>query len=391
MAWRFRKSFKVIPGVRLNLSRRGLSATIGASPVSFNVGARGIVGTATIPGTGISLRHRLSDSSTANESPAGAQPAPSPVARLANLQPPVDQISSASTGQLTSESLREFRKFLQDAYHERKVLEREIDIAASEKAGALMRYQKWHRGILFKRLFKNALAARKDLVETAVAKFDELSEQLKLTSLPIQIDISETQSALYERMRDAFASLSECSKTWDVTGRSNRATEQRSITQESVTREPVRFRLGECDLLRWEKPVPRMANFNGGDLYLYPGFLLCRVSTLAFSVIDLREVKLECRRVNFIESDTVPTDSKIVGQTWAKANKDGGPDRRFANNYQTPIVAYGAFSMSSPGGLREEYQVSNPDLAERFGRAWDAFLESLALNREHDGPTASDF
>jgi len=32
MVWRFRHSFKVIPGVRLNLSKRGLSACIGSAP-----------------------------------------------------------------------------------------------------------------------------------------------------------------------------------------------------------------------------------------------------------------------------------------------------------------------------------------------------------------------
>ena len=37
MSWRFRTSFKVMPGLRLNLSRTGLSATVGASPKSSTV------------------------------------------------------------------------------------------------------------------------------------------------------------------------------------------------------------------------------------------------------------------------------------------------------------------------------------------------------------------
>ena len=32
MSWRFRKSFNVMPGLRLNLTRNGVSATLGASP-----------------------------------------------------------------------------------------------------------------------------------------------------------------------------------------------------------------------------------------------------------------------------------------------------------------------------------------------------------------------
>ena len=59
MAWRFRHSFKVIPGVRLNLSKRGLSASIGGAPLTLNLGPRGVYGTASLPGTGISFRERL--------------------------------------------------------------------------------------------------------------------------------------------------------------------------------------------------------------------------------------------------------------------------------------------------------------------------------------------
>ena len=46
MSWRFRQSFKIIPGVRLNLSKSGLSASIGGAPFTVNVGPRGVFGTA---------------------------------------------------------------------------------------------------------------------------------------------------------------------------------------------------------------------------------------------------------------------------------------------------------------------------------------------------------
>jgi hypothetical protein len=59
MSWRFRKTFKVVPGVKLNLTRHGLSATIGAAPFSLNVGPRGIYRNVSIPGTGLWNRERL--------------------------------------------------------------------------------------------------------------------------------------------------------------------------------------------------------------------------------------------------------------------------------------------------------------------------------------------
>jgi len=44
MSWRFRRSFKVIPGVRLNLSKSGVSCSIGGAPFTVNVGPRGALG-----------------------------------------------------------------------------------------------------------------------------------------------------------------------------------------------------------------------------------------------------------------------------------------------------------------------------------------------------------
>jgi hypothetical protein len=66
-----------------------------------------------------------------------------------------------------------------------------------------------------------------------------------------------------------------------------------------------------------------------------------------------------------------------VGQTWAKANKDGSRDRRFANNYQIPLVLYAYLTLKSESGLWEEFQFSNPDRVERFLKAWDAFVSSI--------------
>ena len=40
MGLRFRKSIKVLPGVRVNLSKSGVSATVKAGPVSVNTRGR---------------------------------------------------------------------------------------------------------------------------------------------------------------------------------------------------------------------------------------------------------------------------------------------------------------------------------------------------------------
>jgi hypothetical protein len=59
MGFRFRKSIRIAPGLRMNLSRSGLSATVGRPGASVNIGRRGVTGTAGIPGTGLSYQSRL--------------------------------------------------------------------------------------------------------------------------------------------------------------------------------------------------------------------------------------------------------------------------------------------------------------------------------------------
>lgn len=52
---RFRKSIRLAPGVRINLSRSGVSTTFGGRGASVNIGKRGTRATVGIPGTGISF------------------------------------------------------------------------------------------------------------------------------------------------------------------------------------------------------------------------------------------------------------------------------------------------------------------------------------------------
>ncbi|MFI8581070.1 DUF4236 domain-containing protein [Ectopseudomonas khazarica] len=54
MAIRIRKSFKVAPGVRLNVSKSGLSKSIGGKGVTANLSKKGTRLTGSIPRTGLS-------------------------------------------------------------------------------------------------------------------------------------------------------------------------------------------------------------------------------------------------------------------------------------------------------------------------------------------------
>ena len=54
MGFRFRKSFSIIPGVRINVSKSGVSTSDGEPGATVNFSERGVRGTVGLPGTGLS-------------------------------------------------------------------------------------------------------------------------------------------------------------------------------------------------------------------------------------------------------------------------------------------------------------------------------------------------
>ena len=54
MPWRFRRSVKILPGVRWNIGKRGSSLTIGRRGLKTTVGHGKVRQTVGIPGTGLS-------------------------------------------------------------------------------------------------------------------------------------------------------------------------------------------------------------------------------------------------------------------------------------------------------------------------------------------------
>jgi len=130
----------------------------------------------------------------------------------------------------------------------------------------------------------------------------------------------------------------------------------------------------------------RFENVNGDDILIYPGVAVIPRADGVFALIEIRELQVTIDGVRFHETEGVPRDSKVVGQTWAKTNKDGSPDRRFKGNYQIPICLYGQIAFRSQTGVTEEYMVSNADAALAFVDAVNAYKTALA---ETDAPVQS--
>lgn len=59
MGWRFQRRISILPGVRINIGKSGVSTSVGPKGADINIGRHGVTTNAGIPGTGLSYRQRL--------------------------------------------------------------------------------------------------------------------------------------------------------------------------------------------------------------------------------------------------------------------------------------------------------------------------------------------
>jgi hypothetical protein len=289
------------------------------------------------------------------------------------------EIRSAGTSELTSAGLSKFRELLAQAQQERGVLLPELHVAVQEADRLEQKQAAWQQGWLLRRILPSRYARIQKSAEEAAARREELEEQEKLSRLQTQIDLPDEVRKVYSQLVDAFAIIAKCERKWDTLSRvATDRVRQRTTASHSIDRKPVAFDLGSCDLIESEWRVPHLENANGGDLYIYPAFVLLHISAETFALVDMMEVEIESASAAFIEEETIPTDTRIVRQTWKKANKDGSPDRRFAGNYQIPVVEYGRLAIRSESGLNEEYMLSNFAAVAQFGAVWKQLKNVVA-------------
>jgi hypothetical protein len=94
-------------------------------------------------------------------------------------------------------------------------------------------------------------------------------------------------------------------------------------------------------------------------LYFFPDRLLVYDSN-GVGAVPYTDLDASSSQVQFREDRGVPSDGEVIGNTWLYVNRNGGPDRRFRNNREIPIVLYGQLSLESASGLKEVFQASKP-------------------------------
>ncbi|HEX7855243.1 MAG TPA: DUF4236 domain-containing protein [Sphingobium sp.] len=378
MGLRFRQSFQLFPGVRLNLSGSGISATFGVSMASVNVGPQGVRSTVGIPGSGISYSSNLTPSLYPAPGPRpGATPPFSPSVGYWQSQQ-MREINSATVENLTSQGLVEVRDLIALARSQRAEIA--ADLADAQNLHSRDATELDRRGrSLFRIFYKRRIAELEKSVTEAKQEIQRLTEWQQSTHIDVSFECSDTVQKAYGALIRQFEALRGCARIWDITSdRIGNRVVERSYASRTITRTPVTLEFSSSDLVRFEGRAMRFQNVNGEDILIFPGVALMPREDGAFALIDLREIDLAFTATQFVEEQAVPSDSQVVGHTWAKVNKNGSPDLRFRDNYQIPLCVYGRMVFTTPGGVEEEYQFSNATAAGEFARAFDAYRSALA-------------
>lgn len=98
-----------------------------------------------------------------------------------------------------------------------------------------------------------------------------------------------------------------------------------------------------------------------------------------FGALDYKSVRFDLSAIGFVENGKPPKDAEIIKYVWAYANKDGSPDKRYANNKQFPVMKYAKFVITSASGLNLQFLCSNEAAADKLNNL-------LLASGSHAGP-----
>lgn len=337
--------------------------TVGGQFASVSMGKSGTYLNTSIPGTGFYNRSKIGDNSK------------EPITTNLGVEPL--NIQSADISQITSDKAIFIKKALMDAneYH----MGLQSDFKKVKQSLFLSKLNLWTSklfiyGLINRRVVENI----KSDIEDKKSIIEEIKHQLAESSLPFETSFSDEIDSAFKALVIAFESLASSKGIWDVTAtQSQNASKARSSVSSLVTKKAVKIGIKEMTFVNSSISPLWFQNANGGDLFLYPTFLVIASATKDFGVVLLDELKILFESVRFVETSTFPADALIIDRTWEKVNSNGKPDKRFKNNRQFPVVSYGRISLKTSTGLHEQFMFSNKKVSEDFCKAFLAYQKLI--------------
>jgi hypothetical protein len=367
VGFRFRRSVRLFPGLRINLSKSGASLSLGGRGFHYTVAPKGTRVTAGIPGTGLSWTEY---SPHTNRSPISGSERSNSISHLAPLlpstpagfsEPPLVPIQSAAAEKISALSTSELAPILNSA-HRRSRLSPLILFAC----------------LL---LLIPAFASENQLLLGLVALLTTVFVPLSLyldryrRSVKIEYKLEGLANTVAAALAESFGELRNCNSIWSIRAEGRTADWKRHAGATGlVKRHKTHPRSQRPACIRGRAAFPCIA-FGADEIYFLPdAALLMTPSSIA--ALRYQDFTTAVHVTRFIEDEAVPRDANVVGETWRYVNKNGGPDRRFNFNKRLPVCLYGEMDFQSAGGLSGRLQFSNSTAADRFSQVIETLHRS---------------
>jgi hypothetical protein len=195
----------------------------------------------------------------------------------------------------------------------------------------------------------------------------------------------------YQDFHNAFDSLRSCGRIWHIKAQGDITTtydwKVNAGADAIVRRKEINPQTGSPSYFKCNLAIP-MIPAGRQRLYFLPDRILVW-DTTGVGAIGFEQLGVKVGKLKFIEGGDVPSDAQIVDKTWKYLNKKGGPDRRFNDNVEIPIVLYEEILLTSKSGLQELFQLSRTGLGIHF----DAAVKKMAsaISQREEAKTEDDY
>lgn len=344
MTLKFRKRISPVKGLTLNVSKSGLSSTIGIKGLGFNIGKNGAFLNIGLPGSGIYDRIKINSASKSKHNSESSLNIDVPTNNYVSESIEKEIIKSAELPKLSSEMFSDIRQTLEDKFclHaniEKEILEIKNKIQPAHKAIKLSNNRLW------KLLFSGYIEHKKNQIIEYDNLLHSLDDSIKDCFIDINFSFEIGTEIYYQNLVNSFQELINCSKKWDVISK----LKQTSLS--SIERKPIDISLKNIEIIKSEHNALYFQNANGGDLYFYPCFVIIINDDTSLAIIDIKDIQLHYTSQTFIESEDLPLDAKVLKSANGKTE-----------------VMFGKINIQSKTGLNEEYLFSDCDAAKKFAQ-----------------------
>ncbi|MCU1250098.1 MAG: hypothetical protein JWQ49_3127 [Edaphobacter sp.] len=346
MGFYIRKGFNFGP-LRLNLSRSGLGASFGVKGARIGVGPRGSY--IHMGRGGLYYRQTLSSPSLRPRIRQAPVPTSSPeIPTSDNLR----EIASSAAVTMADSSATDL------LFELNRVKKRTEMFRIALVIGTIVIF--W-LGLAGSGWWWVMLALIATIVLALYARHFDVLKGTAILNYALDGEAAEE----FAKLQSPFRQLAGCEVVWniDATGRNTDAKRNAGATT-NLQRTEIRPIFSRPPKVQCNLEVPTL-KAGRTTLYFFPDRLLVYDSA-GVGAVAYSDLKVDAQESSFVESGRLPKDSRQVGTTWQYVNKTGGPDRRFNNNRQLPIMRYGVVAFSSNSGLNTLFMCSRSDLAVLF-------------------------